>query len=280
MDLPRSATVGWDPLLAIVGIDTSYLPPSRQATEETVVGHLASNVSNPSSVRASLAAVHRNLRVTRAVMPIEAVEVLTELHHHVQDTADQAVDRRTRGAWLTSVIRGCQTLSGILSETMSHDDAFCFFTVGRHLERADLTSRVLDVQAGVLTSRPDDALTPYAAICWSSALQSVCALESFRRRGRASSAEETIAFLLHDTKFPRSLESSLIQTSRWLLEIPGHETAMAACAEIGRLLQDSHADVLVEDRLHPFADEFQRKIAQLHSRIEASWFAPSHAVVG
>ncbi len=212
-------------------------------------------------------------------MPIEAAEVLTELYHHVEATADQAIDRRTRGAWLTSVIRGCQTLSGILGETMSHDDAYCFFTVGRHLERADLTARVLDVQAGVLTLQDDPALAPYSAICWSAALRSVSALQAFRRHGRASSAESILAFLIHDSKCPRTVECCLIEASRWLLEIPGHEPSMAACASITQTLRSVDIEALVDGSLHRFADELQAAIAGLHDCVEQSWFAPADASV-
>ncbi len=279
IDLPSSATMGWTPLLAVVGVDSDFSHHHPEVNEEVVVGHLASNAANTSSVRASISAVHRNLRVVRAVMPIEAAEVLTELYHHVEATSDQAIDRRTRGAWLTSVIRGCQTLSGILGETMSHDDAYCFFTVGRHLERADLTARVLDVQAGVLTLQDDPALAPYSAICWSAALRSVSALQAFRRHGRASSAESILAFLIHDSKCPRTVECCLIEASRWLLEIPGHEPSMAACASITQTLRSVDIEALVDGSLHRFADELQAAIAGLHDCVEQSWFAPADASV-
>lgn len=279
IDLPRAANVGWGPLLAVVGIDPTFAGHHPNATEEVVVGHLTADTSNHSSVRSSIAAVHRNLRVTRSVMPVEAAEVLTELHNHVQETADSAIDRRTRNTWLTSVLRGCQTLSGILAETMTHDDAYCFFTVGRRLERADLTARVLDVQAGVLTGQTGDALAPYSELCWTAALRSVSALQAFRRRGVSSSAEDTIGFLLHDPKCPRTIESCLVESSRWLLEIPGHEEAMTACAAAASMVQSVDIDGLVDGGLHDFADELQAAIGELHARIESTWFSPAHAAI-
>nr|WHW29326.1 hypothetical protein [uncultured bacterium] len=279
IDLPRSARVGWAPLLAVVGVDSDFAQLHPEINEEIVVGHLASNAANTSSIRASIGAVHRNLRVVRSVMPVEGAEVLTELYHHVEDTADQAIDRRTRGAWLTSVMRGCQTLSGILGETMSHDDAYCFFTVGRQLERADLMARVLDVQAGLLKSQDDGVLAPYAATFWHAALRSVSALQAFRRQGRASTAEAILAFLIHDPKCPRTVECCLIETSRWLLEIPGHEPAMAACASITQMLQEADIDSLVGGSLHLFAEDLQAAVAGLHDCVEQSWFTPANAAV-
>lgn len=280
MDLPRAVTVGWDPLLAVLGM--AQRPDAGApvtSTEESVVGLLTADASNPGSVRSSIAAARANLRVTRAVMPQEAAEVLIDLHNHVELTADEAIDRRTRTAWLTSVIRVCQTLSAILADTMSHDDAYCFFTVGRQLERADLTTRVLDVQVGPLTRGAGDALGPYLDICWFAALRSVSALQPFRRTGRPTSAEATISFLLRDPKCPRTVESCLTEASRWLLEIPGHEQPMAACASAQRLLQSADARALADGDLHRYVDELQVHIGAIHEHIAVGWFAHEPAPI-
>jgi uncharacterized alpha-E superfamily protein len=201
--------------------------------------------------------------------------VLTELHAHVEATATMAVDRRTRSTWLTGVIRQCQTLSAILSETMSHDDAYCFFTVGRQIERADLTTRVLDVQGAMLMRQADQAIAPYIDTCWFAALRSVSALQAFRRSGAPMTPEATVGFLLHDLKCPRTIEACLVEVGRWMLEIPGHEQAMARCASAVSALHEVDTAALVTDGLHGFADGFQRCLGELHQSIEDSWFAPA-----
>ncbi|MGB5758898.1 MAG: alpha-E domain-containing protein [Acidimicrobiales bacterium] len=278
IDLPRSATLGWRPLLAVLGLeaeDESVLTPGEfTATEERVVALLAADPEMSSSVVASIGAVHRNLRLTRAVMPIEAAEVLTELHGFVSETAGRAVDRKTRSGWLSAVIRQCQTLTGILADTMSHDDAYSFFTIGRQLERADLTSRVLDVQANVLTHRCGDALEPYLDISWFAALRSVSALQAFRRSGLPATPEAKVSFLLRDPKCPRTVESCLVETARWLLEIPGHGEPMARCASTQGLLEQADPATLVASGLHDFTDDLQLAIGQIHQSIAASWFKP------
>lgn len=273
IDLPRTATPGWRPLLTVLGLELGPGSRTEPAGEEGVVYRLGADPEEPSSVLSSIEALHRNLRVTRAVLPMDAAEILTELHSFVTDTAEQAVDRRSRATWLTSVVRQCQTLSGVLADTMSHDDAFCFLTIGRQLERADLTSRVLDVQASLLTANPDPNLEPYLDISWFAALRSVSALQAFRRSGLAATPEAQVAFLLHDAKCPRSVESCLTETGRWLLEIPGHVEAMGRCAATQTLLGQASPDALVQDGLHQFSDELQRAIAEVHQAIDATWFS-------
>lgn len=296
VDLPLAANVGWAPLLAVMGTgDLDFSAPSAQtgtidtgstngvvaphSVEERVLFHLTANPDNQSSVRSSIASVHTNLRLTRSVMPVEAAEVLIDLHNHVDSTASSAVSRQSRGAWLTSVVRGCQTLTGILAETMSHDDAYGFFTVGRQLERADMVSRVLDVQGWALTGRSHETLSPYSDLCWAAALRSVSALQAFRRRGIPNNPAATLSFLLRDPRCPRTIEACLVEASRWLLEIPRHELAMAGCAETQLLVSDSDVDELVDGGLHEFVDSVQLKLGSIHETICATWFESARAEV-
>lgn len=276
VDLPREATVGWSPLLALLGFDDAFLTRRDQTVgEESVVALLTTDATNPSSVRSCIASVHQNLRIARAVMPVEAVEILTDLHNFVEATGEASLDRRTRGSWLAKIIRDCQTLSAALADTMSHDDAYCFFTIGRQLERADLTTRVIDTHQGVLTRRVSPALEPYVDLCWASSLLSVSALQPFRRTGVASSAEATVDFLLNDSRCPRTVEHCLVEAARWLLEIPGHELAMASCASAQKLLQEAEPAVLIDGDLHGFIDDLQLALASVHSEMAATWFDPA-----
>ena len=71
----------------------------------------------------------------------------------------------------------------------------------------------------------------------------------------------------------------MIEASRWLLEIPGHERAMAACASTQEMLQRVDVGRLVDGRLHEFVDELQLRIASIHDDLEASWFAPQSAAI-
>lgn len=274
LDLPKSVGLGWWPLLAVLGTGEQFGRNHHHATEDVVVGHLACDRRADCSIVSSLAAVHENLRVTRPVMPAEAAEVLNELRRHVDATVDRAIERPTRIDWLTGVIRRCQTLNGLLLDTMSHDDCFSFFTIGRQIERADMTTRVLDVQAGVLMGRGGEEVEPFADVCWASALRSLNAFDSYRRRHTGTSAETTLAFVLRDPQCPRSVEACITEASRRLLELPHHEDAMAAGAAVEALLSHSDIDALVDGGLHDRVDLLQRAIGAIHEAIARTWFAP------
>lgn len=278
LDLPRSVGIGWTPLLAVLGAGEDFGRLHRDADEETVVGFLVAEVDDPSSVVASIEAVRNNLRVARPVLPLEGAEILNELADHVRATAPSAIDRVNRLMWLTDLIRRCQTLNGLLHDSMCHDAAYAFLTMGRLVERADMTTRVLDVQAGVLIAgRGRPALDEHADLCWASALRSLDALDSYRRRYRGTSPEEAIAFLLRDPQFPRSVESCLTQIARLLLELPCHEAAMAAGARAQMVLGSAPAGDLAGHHLRRFVDQVQDELAGLHRAVATTWLVPGAA---
>jgi uncharacterized alpha-E superfamily protein len=272
LDLPRAAGVGWTPLLAVTGSGAAFRHRHPEASEEYVVDFLATDAEHQGSIIASVAQAHGNLRVTRAILPSEAWEVLNQLHLWAAQTRHQAVDRRTRLEWTAQLIRHCQLLSGLLEGTMSHDDTYAFLEIGRALERADMTTRVLDVQAGILVGQRDGA-TPYADLTWMGVLRSLSAHQMFRRTaGSTVSGPAALRFLLRDPQFPRSVERCLIQISRALLELCRHNDPMAGCAEVQRLLERAELDGLGATGLHDYADRLQQGLGQLHDRLVATYF--------
>ena len=271
LDLPKAAGVGWTPLLAMTGSDEAFRHPEA-GEEEHVVGFLATDAEHPGSILASVAQAHGNLRVTRAILPSEAWELLNQFYLWTTRTRHQAVDRRTRLEWTAQLIRQCQLLSGLLEGTMSHDDAYAFLEIGRALERADMTTRVLDVQAAILVDQRDGA-TPYADVTWMGALRSLSAHQMFRRTaGSTVTGPAALRFLLRDPQFPRSVERCLIEISNALLELCRPSDAMAACAEVQQLLAKAELDGLSATGLHDYADCLQQGLGRLHDLLVATYF--------
>ena len=272
LDLPKAAGVGWTPLLAVTGSGEAFRHRHPEASEEQVVGFLATDAEHQGSIVASIAQAHANLRVTQAILPSEAWEVLNQLHSWAAQTRHQAVDRRTRLGWTSQLIRQCQLLSGLLEGTMSHDDTYAFLEIGRALERADMTTRVLDVQAGILVGQRDGA-TPYADLTWMGVLRSLSAHQMFRRTaGSTVTGPAALRFLLRDPQFPRSVERCLIEISRALLELCRHNGPMAGCAEVQQLLEQAELDGLGATGLHDFADRLQQGLGALHDLLVATYF--------
>ncbi len=301
LDLPLSAGIGWSPLLAVTGsreaferrsgdalrLDGQNGPELRQAqsqaqsqgqhldlTEDAIIRFLATDADSPASILSSVSAARTNFRVTRAVFPNASWEEMNRLFLWIVESRTQAVDRRTRLFWMERVIRDCQVLRGLMSSTMSHDAAYSFVEIGRAIECADMTTRVLDVQAGVLLAKaPSAARDTYGDITWAAVLKSVSANQMFRRTVRSGiSGPDALQFLLRDPQFPRSVEHCLTRIARSLIELPRFEHAMAGCAQVQELLVDAQVSELAADGLHEYVDQLQIGIGRLHDAITATYF--------
>ena len=271
LDLPRSAGLTWTPLLAVTGSRDRYAIRHTDASEDDVVSYLVVDADNPGSIVTSVGQARHNMRVTRGMFPRQAWEEVNDLHFWVLDTCAQAVDRRTRLGWTDQIIHRCQLLAGLISGMMSRDASYSFLEVGRFVERADMTTRVLDVQAEVLISRRDD--DPYADVTWMSVLRSVAAAQSFRARvPGGASGPAALRFLISDSQFPRSVEHCLIEVSRALIELPNHEEPMAACAWVQAMLEEVDAGGLDGTALHHLVDDLQKGIARVHDLVAESYF--------
>jgi uncharacterized alpha-E superfamily protein len=188
-------------------------------------------------------------------------------------TRADAVDRRTRARWCEHVMQRCQMLSGALDGTMSHDEVYSFLEIGRFVERADMTTRVLDVQAGILFGGADD-LEPYADVTWMSVLRMLSAHQMFLRSARSGvSGPDALRFLLMDPQFPRSVERCLTEMTRALLELPRCDEPMHSCAEMQRVLETAEVDDLAVDGLHEFVDRLQLCLGELHEVLTTTYFA-------
>src|SRR5690606_13020727 len=105
----------------------------------------------------------------------------------------------------------CHLIQGIADATMSHGEPWHFARMGQLLERADKTSRILDVKYFILLPHPDDIGTPLDIVQWSALLRSASALEMYRKsKGRILPAH-VAEFLILDRLFPRSMRFCLIE---------------------------------------------------------------------
>ena len=284
LDLPRSLNVGWAPLLAVTGTSDAFAaleeeaePGSAAPTEETrVVRFLTTSSDHRGSVLASLTAARSNLRSVRALIPRSGWEVANRLHMWAAERADQAVPRRSRLEWLEGIQRRCQTIDGLLGSTMSHDQAYKFLIVGRQIERADMTTRVLDVQATTLLEHPRARDVAYNDVVWMGVLKSVSAMQMYRRVARAGvSGPRALAFLLHDAQFPRSVQHCLTALDDALKTLPNADATLVAAATVRQSLAGADASALDGPAaLHTLMDTLQTDLSEVHAAAHATWFAP------
>jgi uncharacterized alpha-E superfamily protein len=233
-DDPNENAFRWNPLLAVVG-DRTFL--ETQASERDVVKALVCDPESTSSVAGCVARARANLRTTREVLPREAWHTVNDLSMFVATDAARAENRRFRGRLLGRVANDSRRLDGILNSSMSRDAAWQMWRMGRYLERADMTTRVVGVRAAVLMAQAaqpaaqGDALR-YDEVQWMGVLRSLSALQMYQRSTRgAIEASSVVRFLLFDSDFPRSVRFCLDEIDRSLDQLTRADSVRASVAE-------------------------------------------------
>jgi uncharacterized alpha-E superfamily protein len=178
------------------------------------------------------------------------------------------------------VILNSHLMDGITSATMSHNEAWHFAQVGRLLERADKTSRILDVKYFLLLPSVADVGTAVDTIQWSALLESASALEMYRKRFGRITPSDVADFLILDREFPRAMHFCLIEAEESLSAITGNRGGrMYTSAEqkLGRLrseLNYSRIDEIMNQGLHEFIDQYQVRLNEVGQAMHESFFEP------
>lgn len=275
LDFPKASRVGWMTLVNMSGSEALYEQFYDTEDEASVLHFLCGDRRNPGSILSSLAAARENLRTTRDVMPQRIWEEVNQLYLKVNQLVEAGITPRNRDAFLNRVIRSCEAVNGMIAGTLSYTQARTFLMLGRLVERADMTSRIIDVRSSSLLPRHSDDSTPFETLQWVSVLKSLTGFQMYRQHVRLRvRGPDVLRFLLQDQRFPRALACSIARIGRELQTLPGGQDAM--CAAESCLQQLLQADVtrLAEapDELHAFIDQVQIAIHHLHRAIEDTWF--------
>ena len=184
---------------------------------------------------------------------------------------------RRRHEVLSGVVQHAQQLTGLLSGTMSHGDAYSFICLGRNLERADMTTRIIDVAAATLLrsavseARLDNTL-------WMAVLKSLSGYQMYRQYVRRRIRDEdVIRFLLGDTLFPRAVTHCLIELEAAMRGLPNHEGPLRAVLRLQRMVDAQQPEAIEEAALRRLMDELQLELAGIHGQVSAAWFLPEQA---
>jgi uncharacterized alpha-E superfamily protein len=280
LDLPTSLTLGWQPLIAIMGSEELFNTYEIEPNERNITKFLMLDPRNSSSILSAVAQARENMRTTRDIVPADVWEQLNDLYLYVNEQAEQGVTKRGRYEFLKKVILGCQMVTGVTSGTMSRDSAYNFLRMGSFLERADMTSRILDVRTADLWQKHGHVnLTPFDNIQWMSVLKSLTAYQMYRQHVRLRvRGEDVVKFLLQNKEFPRSMYYSLSVVERCLFNLPKNDAPLRNLARIQRKVQSANVQQILSDgKLHEFVDELQIALQTVHNHIATAYFGSDDA---
>jgi uncharacterized alpha-E superfamily protein len=181
--------------------------------------------------------------------------------------------------FFSAVKNASHLFTGVAAATMTHGEAWHFARMGRTLERADKTSRILDVKYFILLRSVEHVGTPFDDIQWAAVLRSTSAFEMYRKCHGRISPHDVVDFLLLDREFPRAIHYCLLAARNSLHAISG--TLLGTFRHppeklLGQLCSDlsfTGVEEIIQGGLHEYLDELQTKMNQVAAGICETFFA-------
>ncbi len=273
MDLPRDVEMGWPELISISGTTKLFYDQCKNASERNVTKFLLVDKNNPISLFSSLTFARENMRTTRELLPDEAWEQVNEMYLFAKNNVDIVSSRRGRLDFLNQIMEGCQRFTGLLSSYMSHNNAYRFIRLGRILERADTTSRILELATLLLSESRSNEMRQYENILWVNILQTLNALLMYRQHVRSRvKGDDVLNYLLRDTALPRSISCCLQDLAGASKALPNHDKLPEKIADLESYVQSINTRIVTQQQLRKILDDLQAKFCELHNAIAENWF--------
>ena len=278
LDLPKEAKFGWDVVIKVAGLDQLFRDRYPEADETSVIRFLILDEHNPSAIVSCIRNARENSRTFREVLPREFWERINGLHLYIQRSAARTTQGRgERFEVLNEIIERRQSVVGLLAGCMSHDVAYQFIKLGRHIERADMTTRIVDVNSAVLL--PSDGALSRAVLerLWMGTLKALSAYQMYRRHvGVHIEGAGVVNFLLTDQQFPRSVVHGLSEVEGCLAALPDSGEAMKALRTAWRRLEGLRFENLAPVVLHDYLDQVQADLGAIHDAVRKQYFELYH----
>ncbi|MFT3929429.1 MAG: alpha-E domain-containing protein [Spongiibacteraceae bacterium] len=272
LDLPKGLSPIWGQLIAITGAEAAY--SSNDYDEKSVLKFLVSDMHAQVSILACVACARENARTIRDVIPRDAWEKMNALYLYAKEQAPQATSKRGRFAFLEEVIAQCQMIKGVFSGSMNHDAGYLFLRIGRYLERADMTSRIVDIRSSNLLPDATTAQATYENLQWMSVLRSLSAYQMYRREMQLRvQRTEVLRFLFQSEVFPRSLSFCVNSVQSAVNFLPNHDKTKLVVHRVKRQLDNAQIDKLKQTELQMFVDQLQIGFAQIHDELVSAYFS-------
>ena len=279
LDAPSESDQQWLPLVNTSGDHEDFVKRYGKPTQENVLHFLMTDPKNPNSILACLRAARENARTVREIISSEMWLQLNKFYLLMNATAVDPRSLESPQELLEEVKLASHLFSGITDATMTHGEPWHFCRLARMLERADKTSRILDVKYFILLRTIEDIGTPFDDIQWAAVLRSASAFEMYRKCHGRISPRNVVEFLLLDREFPRAIQFCLTAARDSLHAISGTPLGTfryPAERLLGQLCSDlsfAGVDEIIDGGLHEYLDDLQGSVNQIGSGIHDTFFA-------
>ena len=279
LDLPLAPAQQWQPLIDTSGDAALFKDRFGSATQAKVIEYLAYDLDNPNSIASCLRFARENARSVRETISSEMWAQVNGMYLQIQTQRSLPEPERMLDVF-REIRMGCHLFQGVTDATMTHNEAWHFMRMGRKLERADKTSRLLDVKYFMLLPSVADVGTPYDDIHWSAVLKSVSGFEMYRKKYGRITPADVVEFLVMDPEFPRAVRFCIKSASDSLHAITRTPTgAFRYRSEqlMGLLraeLDFASVESVIRSGLHEYLDGLQMKMNEIDQCLASDFAVP------
>jgi len=268
----------WRPILRLHEEEEAFFKVHDKATASEVVHFYTLNPNSPSAIRNCLDFSRANARSMRHLLSTEVWRQLNVFHEWFCTLTRRDIRLGNLSAICLRVKEGCQLHTGIFDGTMIRDQVWYFYGLGKSLERANQTSRLIDIKSHLLDP-PGDSEAAVDVAQWNALLRSAAGYHAFRRiHPSGMTPRQVVDFFLTDRSFPRSIAFSLheVDSLLWGLQ---RSASLPRVRDIRQAINPVLEQVAlpwsqdgIEYRLNAHIDRLQISLDDLAERIAATFF--------
>lgn len=269
----------WLPILEINSDEKRFFSRQKRATASAVIRFYVCDRENPTSIVSDFVSARENARSLRHLISTEMWLQLNVFGQHVQRLRPRDLKLAELSRICARIKEGCQAHAGIVEGTFYRDQAWCFYQLGKEIERTDQISRLIDISARHAARAADAEGSAAQVSRWNALLRSAAGYQAFRRtNSRGMRPTDVIDFLVSDRGFPRSMATAISQmrvmfallSRRHRLERSTRvESALVALDEASRGAHSFGPDTRV---ISKFVDEVQVRLIQLTNALGDAYF--------
>jgi uncharacterized alpha-E superfamily protein len=269
----------WSSIVQLNADEKRFFATHAAITAASVLEFYVVDRENPTSIVSAIRNARENARALRPLISTEMWVQLNVFYNRLAAIGPEDLAPGRLAPLFATIKEACQTHTGITEGTFFRDQGWYFYQLGRYLERADQTTRLLDIKYHLLLPQLSDVGSPIDVSQWHAVLRSAAGYHAYRRLHAASTTPARVAgFLLLNQAFPRSVHHCLREVDRLLDEVKsryGLRGGNDAAEELDRLravFGTLTIAAILSEGLHEFLDLVQRQLSAVTRDLAIAFF--------
>jgi uncharacterized alpha-E superfamily protein len=269
----------WRSIVQLNSDEERFFAGNDEASVHSIVNFYVIDGDNPTSIVSAIRYARENARTLRPLISTEMWVQLNVFYNRLAELGPADLVPGNLAALFAIIKEACQTHTGITEGTFFRDQGWYFYQIGRYIERADQTTRLLDIKYHLLLPNLSDVGSPVDVSQWNALLRSAAGYHAYRRLHAARTTPARVAgFMLLNAAFPRSVHHCVREVGRLLAAVKsrhGLRGGNDAAEELDRLqvlLGTVDISAILRSGLHEFLDSIQRQLIAITRDLSIAFF--------